>query len=1291
MKKINFKFLPKELKLFQVLIFCAVLIIIFVVRGLIFADDAPAVPTILSGTAMTSPVSIQLLWNENSTASGITFNVEKKLSTDSSYAPISAQQPNMSFNDTAVTAGSSYDYRVQACLTSALCSDYGFFPTILVPQSGAIPPSPTTFVAGTTLPPVTLTWTTSTTAVSHFNIQKKLSTGSTYTFLTTMNYPTMTYSDTAVVAGASYDYQIQACLTGYGCSSYTTLSGILIPVIIPPPPATLTNSTTMPPVTLSWTMPSGSNNVYQFNLQKRISGTSNNFSPIGTYGYSVTTMTDTSVVAGTSYDYQIQACASPNNSSNCSPFTQLLGVLIPGGTTVPNAPTNLTAVVNGNNVTLHWTDNSSDEAGFKIYRGPTWTDIGNVGPNITTFVDSNRPSGIYTYHLNAFNSNNNYSPISNDVSVTVTSGGGGGGGGTPNSPTGLMINGTVTSTSVPLKWTDNSSNEDSFKIYRRAATTGTYTSIGQIGTSITNYIDSTVSPGFYYDYQVQACLGTSCSSYATLSGVSVPTSGNGQNIPNPPTNLAINGTVTYSSVPLTWVDNSSNEDSFKIEKKITGSTASFSYIGQVGTSIANYTDTSGLIPGVSYDYRVQACLLNIGCSTYATLPSVLIPSTTGGNGGNNNYIPSAPTNLTVVASSSMPPIQLHWIDNAINEDKFNIDRKLSTSTVWTSLTQIQQSNVTSYIDNSTILVPGVSYDYRVQACLSGTGCSAYATLTGFVIPTSNNTAPISPTNFIINGNPTYSSIPLKWTDNSNNEDGFRIEKKLSSAVSYNFVIQTVPNVTTFTDVNSGTNLYYDYRIQACKGALCSPFIYLYGVTTQGTTVLPPPLNTTTIVPLTTSTPSSLTTTSGTQITPNTPTAAQSAISSTTNPTIPNTPSTTQPTTSKDTTSPTSGTVAAVPEPIGETNVVVAPTAGVPLQIQNIGLAVEQIQNAVDDTKGQLVKLINDSVNDIIDKASIGGQEIDKTKIFSLRDELLQKVNDSFSAVAAISPSDIDNLQNQINQGIESIKSTATKNTNISKIESTPILNSGMSIAFDNLSQTVTNQSAALTQQGGDLLYKDSNKDGISDYNSVYVYNMDPIKPSPVSSYEGKSVNAGDKILLGFDPTKKDLVKVTPEQPAESIAPTVPVYKVDQVALAENKQIEIKGKALPNSFVTIYIYSTPIMVTVKTDSRGDWQYTLNKELENGDHTIYTATVNNSGNIIAKSPGYLFTKTAEAVTLKNIPTTQASADTNKPGLLEGNSLIAVIMFILGVAVTALILIGVVNKKNKEGVVEKSNTTQ
>jgi len=517
------------------------------------------------------------------------------------------------------------------------------------------------------------------------------------------------------------------------------------------------------------------------------------------------------------------------------------------------------------------------------------------------------------------------------------------------------------------------------------------------------------------------------------------------------------------------------------------------------------------------------------------------------------YIPSTPTDLSLSSNSDISTtmsISIKWKDNANNEDKFNIERKLSSETIWSTLTQIQQSNTTSYTD--TLVTAGVAYDYRVQACLSNYGCSGYIYL-------------------------------------------YKVVSGVATTPVYNTTL-IQPTITT-------------------------------GTTNITLPIIPTP----------------------------TPTSATESIM----------PSTLI-------------TQTVEPREVPQTIISVVATNEFSSKIQDLGLVVEERQKAVDDSKEQLVRIINKSVVDIIKDDKTSRQKTDTAKINILRDELLKNVDSSLPTPTIVTSTDINNLKTEINKRIEDIKSTTAGNVTISTTNDTNLKD--IAYTLDLLSESISNQSETLKKREADLLYKDSNEDGISDYDSIYIYNINPNQPSQVSIYEGKSISASDKILLGLDPTKSEVVKVNKEQPLESKALVVLTYKVKEVTLTEKKEVVITGQALPNSFITLYIYSTPIIVTVKTDSRGEWRYVLDKELENGDHTIYTATVNNSGNIIAKSSGYLFTKTAEAATLKDIPTVGASADTNKPGLLEGNNLYIIITMAIIIIMMILIIIGITSKKIK-----------
>lgn len=88
----------------------------------------------------------------------------------------------------------------------------------------------------------------------------------------------------------------------------------------------------------------------------------------------------------------------------------------------PTAPTSLSSVAVGSaTINLSWTDNSSDETGFKVERstdGSTWSQIATVGAGVTSYTDSNLYGGTYYYRVRAYNDNGN-SAYSNTANTTI--------------------------------------------------------------------------------------------------------------------------------------------------------------------------------------------------------------------------------------------------------------------------------------------------------------------------------------------------------------------------------------------------------------------------------------------------------------------------------------------------------------------------------------------------------------------------------------------------------------------------------------------------------------------------------------------------------------------------------------------------------------------------------------------------------------------------------------------------------------------------------------------------------
>ncbi len=834
----------------------------------------------------------------------------------------------------------------------------------------------------------------------------------------------------------------------------------------------------------------------------------------------------------------------------------------------PIAPTNLIATVSGNNVLLNWLDKSDNEAGFKIYRGPTWTDIGNVGPNVTTFTDSNRPAGTYTYKLNAFNSSNIYSTVSNEVSVTISSQTVIPGGDGESSTTlctslklslgdnktsyiiGDMVNyvwecapsGSTGVVSVWLKKPDGSLN-----IYNTG--TGDKQSLG--------FSTSDLLPGSYI---LKACLSTSCSpnypsstqEFTLLTKTTTDNSSGGgttttSTIPIAPSNLSLSQPVSSASryISLKWSDNSSNEDKWNIARKLSGTTSWVSINQISGSNITSYID-SNVTVGTYYDYGVQACLSGTGCSEYSILERIIIPSSTTDN-PQTNIAPVAPSNITkeIIYSSGKPNIKITWKDNSTNESKFIIKRKFSTDSSYSNFVRNINQNTVYYLDSDNITV-GLSYDYSVVACSSDNVCSNPIEIKNILIPQTapseivvkeNLLIPISPTSLslplgtVINELSKF--IPLKWNDNSNNEDKWNIERRTNGGV-WMYLNQIIgSNKEYYVDYSVIPGNSYDYRVQAClSGIGCSGYSILEKI------LIPLPK---VVIPVTNPTP------------------------------------------------------------------------------------------IIDETKITTTNTITES-----------------KKIEQVSNTIIDQIS-----------------ENVITKEILPVTSKEIAET-ISIISQSPVINEGIKKEISEVSET-----SKIIK----LVYQDTNKDGISDYESKYVYNIDPIKKSPISIYEGKTLNASDKILLGYDPSKEELIKITKEEPINSVAPVVNTYKVNKIELIKDQnKVVLRGQALPNSFLTVYIYSTPIIVTVKTDDRGEWQYLLDKELEDGTHTVYTATVNNTGNIVAQSSPYSFTKTAEAASLKDVPVTGASVGVQEPSFWGTKNIFIMIIGVISIIGLILITMGI-----------------
>ena len=68
---------------------------------------------------------------------------------------------------------------------------------------------------------------------------------------------------------------------------------------------------------------------------------------------------------------------------------------------------------------------------------------------------------------------------------------------------------------LQLTWTDNSNNEDGFKIERKLGTNGTFSQITSVGVNVTTYSDTNLTDGATYCYRLAAFNSAGTSAYST--------------------------------------------------------------------------------------------------------------------------------------------------------------------------------------------------------------------------------------------------------------------------------------------------------------------------------------------------------------------------------------------------------------------------------------------------------------------------------------------------------------------------------------------------------------------------------------------------------------------------------------------------------------------------------------------------------------------------------------------------------------------------------------------------------
>jgi len=390
--------------------------------------------------------------------------------------------------------------------------------------------------------------------------------------------------------------------------------------------------------------------------------------------------------------------------------------------------------------------------------------IANLPANSIEFIDEDViPNIVYEYKIHSHTSLNtsDESILTYDNAIP--------------SPVDLAYE-KLTISSIKITWQDSCNGEDCIKIDKKVGVNDWQIEYVVLDENVEEWIDANAEINESLQYRVYAVNNNYISDYSNTGIIdnTIPT----------PSNLIITQENVHT-FSLNWEDNSNGEEGFTIERKIDNSNYTLIYTSS--ENITTYVDNINSRDNFeAVYYRIKAFHQALYSNAVESSYSIIFP---------------APSEFTATILN-INTAQLDWIDNSNGEDGFVIDRRIDTNE-WENNYCIFQENETTWTDNNTAI--DAVLGYRIHA-YSGMNCSD-STFTVVYNPFN------APTDIEYNI-PSSNSIELFWVDNSNGEQGFKIDRRISDndwETEYGIVSE---NIIEWTDNVVEPWQRVEYRIYA---------------------------------------------------------------------------------------------------------------------------------------------------------------------------------------------------------------------------------------------------------------------------------------------------------------------------------------------------------------------------------------------------------------------------------------------------------------------------------------------
>ncbi|TME32147.1 MAG: fibronectin type III domain-containing protein, partial [Chloroflexi bacterium] len=356
----------------------------------------PTAPSNASATA-TSSSQINVTWNASTDNVGVTgYLVERcqgaNCATFTQVGSVAASP----YNDTGLSPGTSYSYRVRATDAAGNLSPYSNLAsaTTQPPPSDTQPPTAPSNASATATSSsqINVTWNASTDNVGVTGyLVERCQGANCATFTQVGSVAASPYNDTGLSPGTSYSYRVRATDAAGNLSPYSNLASATTqpPPSDTQPPTAPSNAsataTSSSQINLTWTASTDNVGVTGYQVERCAGATCTTFAQVASVAASP--YNDTGLSPSTSYTYRVRATDA---AGNLSPYSNVASATTPAAPPPSSGLVAAYAFGEGSGTTT--ADASGKSHTGTLQGGATWTTTGKYGSALsfngtTSYVD----------------------------------------------------------------------------------------------------------------------------------------------------------------------------------------------------------------------------------------------------------------------------------------------------------------------------------------------------------------------------------------------------------------------------------------------------------------------------------------------------------------------------------------------------------------------------------------------------------------------------------------------------------------------------------------------------------------------------------------------------------------------------------------------------------------------------------------------------------------------------------------------------------------------------------------